>query len=98
MYTYIYVYVCIHICYTCVCVKYVSICTGCCMRSQWTGRLLNFEIPAIMESYGMAWYILHFVIMSNYIVCFVFYHYWVDFKLFTRSYNFVQSLTALKNS
>ena len=53
MYTYIYVYVCIHICYTCVCVKYVSICTGCCMRSQWTGRLLNFEIPAIMEWYGM---------------------------------------------
>ena len=46
----------------------------------------GYEIPAIMESYGMAWYLLSCYIMLNYIVCFVFYHYCVVFKLFTRSY------------
>ena len=70
MYTYIYVYVCIHICYTCVYVwSTLFICTGCCMRSQWIGRLWDSEIPAIMESYGMAWYLLSCYIMINYVCC-----------------------------
>ena len=79
-YIYIYIYICLyvyvhirirmhtHMFYMRVCVKYVFICTGCCMRSPWIGRPLNFEIPAIMESYGMAWYLLSCYVMLNYIV------------------------------
>ena len=106
MYIYIYIYVCVyvhirirmytHMLYMHVCVKYVFICTGCCMRSQWIGRLLNLEIPAVMESYGMAWYLLSCYIMLNYIVCFVFYHYCVVFKLFTRSYKLCSKFDCLE--
>ena len=68
MYVHIHIRMSAHTLYMRVCVKYVFICTGCCMRSQWTGCLLDFEIPAVMEPYGMAWYLLACYIMLNYIV------------------------------
>ena len=96
---YVYVHIRIrmhtHMLYMRVCVNYVFICTGC-LRLPWTGRPLNFEIPAVMESYGMAWYLLFCYIILDYIVCFAFYHYCVVFKLFTWSYKLCSKFDCLE--